>query len=328
MDLRSTASRAWLRIRQSTTIVIRHLCGRARAGFFTVRRWEATTVYQRIVYFSGIVAFVSATQYFSAKPSLKVELAKASPPAIPEVLLIDYSLMREFYDQAGIDVPELLASHEELGSLFHRRPRVTHDGEPPWSQLRTAVRVPPGADTAEYERLLNMDFYPNIFGPSGLRPGLPWDVFKKHLLSLKTQLDPTDYRNLLAGALYSRVFWNRLYIKNDGDFDLRSIMLVVPSPDAKMTGGRDDNILRVQCATHHVCEITEYKNRVEIRMPELKRHHGMTFQFLTRENAISQDEIVCSFDTIKMGGNAGFLYLAVAGTMLLIYLVCRGSKLQ
>ncbi len=308
-------------------IVIRYLCGKTKGAYLEVRQWEATTVYQRIVYFSGIVAFVSATQYFSAKPSLKVELAKASPLSEPSLLIIDYSLMRRFYDEAGIEVPELLASHEELGNLFHKRPPVAHIAQPPSSSLRAQVSGPP-TNTAEYERLLDMDFYPNIFALGGSRSGMPWDIFKKHLPSLKTQLNPRDYHNLLVGVLYSRVFVNMLYITNDGDFDLRSILLVVPSPDAKTTGGRDNNILRVQCDSRYTGDVTEHKNRVEIRTAELKRHHGMIFELLTRENAISKDDIVSSFDTVKMGGNAGFVYLVVAGMMLLIYLLCRSGKLK
>ncbi len=302
-----------------------NLCHKIKAAYLRVRNWEATTVYQRIAFFTGIVAFVSATQYLSAKPSLEIHLSKVG-------VIADRVLLQRFYRDTGVDIPQTLVNHTELGSLFwspESQEDATTVGRPSSSNhLRELLAIPPTIEGVipEYERLLALDVWPNVISSIPFPQGVPMEVISKLLPRLKTQLTPRDYRDFVAAVLYSRVFIHVMSIKNDGDLDLRSLLIIVPSPLTMTSDSRDNNILLAQGNNTHLCDITNYQNRIEIRIPELKKRHGMGFTLHARENAIRNEEIVSSFDAIKSSGNPGLIYLLVAFVMLVVYLLCKGTK--
>jgi len=287
-----------------------------------VRSRDPVAVRQVVTFFAGLVAFISATEYFSAKPSIRITVTR-----FPHVI-VNPGLVQQFYREAGTSIPELLLRNSSIACLFDKSfaqgNAFVDDAQLGFGPLKELTKGPPNVFIPELERLLKGDVWPKVLSGWSTRGGLMMETVDGQLSSLKAQLTSGDYRDLLEAIMYSRVFENVIDVENDGDLDLRSVLIVVPSPLVRSTDSREDNILFVQSNNIHLCDIARYKNRTEIRIPVLDRHQGILFVVHTRESRIPGREIVHSFDSGKPSSNLAFVFALATIVTIGVHVLCKG----
>jgi hypothetical protein len=296
-----------------------------KAAYSKLRSLHAMTVYQFITYFTGIVAFVTAAQYFSEKPSISVTVKDLHG------VYVNPGLVQEFYSQAEVDIPEMILKHDIFDFLFDksaaRDNAFIDDKQLGWGPIRSLAKSPPiSVFIEDLEKALQTNVWHKTISSWSSRGGVDLEKALENLEPLKTKLSARDYRNFLAAVLYGRVFQNSVYLENDGDIDLKRILITIRGPLAKTTDNRKNNILFVQSDSIHANDITKLEDRVEAHVLNLKRRHGFRLVLHTRENAITEDDVNCSYEESTMLSEkritmVGLLTLLF---MLIVGIVCRG----
>jgi len=191
--------------------------------------------------------------------------------------------------------------------------------------------LPPIKDiTTDFESSLKrQNWYNNIFGPMVHLCGTDFNECLQKLESAKTNLSPKDYQNFIVSLLYARTFANQIEIANDGDIDLRDIVITIFAPSTRTTKSRENNILSFESDTIHPNVIKEYKDKVEIYLPTLKIRHGHSISIKTRESKINEQDVLSSFqyDRSVKYQKTLLVVMITLFLMVLVKLICRGKHI-
>jgi len=122
------------------------------------------------------------------------------------------------------------------------------------------------------------------------------DKFRPILDDIKSKLSSSDYYIFLAALIYSREVHNSVFIKNDGDLDLKNVRVTFPAPLSKVTDSRANNILTCRPATSLLHEVVHGTSDVTLRLPSLKKGESLSIDIRTRENEINRNEVFNSYE--------------------------------
>lgn len=303
------------------------MCNKLKTVWLWIRGWNSTTVIQFITYFIGIITFVTATEYFSAAPFLKTRLY-----VFPPDIYVDRVLVREFYSRSKIEVPPWLIEDSFFRELFAKPVVKNNFSETDFNNpLWEITHSPPIKEvTTEFESSLKrQNWYNDIFSHKVPFYGTDFKKCLERLDSAKINLSPRDYRNFVVSLLYARTFSNDIHITNDGDIDLRDIIITIFAPSTRTTESRENNILSFESDTIHPNVIKEYKDKVEIYLPTLKIRHGHSISIKTRESKINEQDVLSSFqyDRSVKYQRTWLVVMITLFLMVLVKLICRGKHI-
>jgi hypothetical protein len=281
-----------------------------------------------------IVAFLMAAEYFTAKPSLRIEVHSD-----PHGYYIDSLL--GYYRVNKIAFPKQLMEDQSLRTVFSREVKST---DPNYTDIGAGTSdeehigaIVKGQDLGSFVEYLTVQlerqidkytYFKHVYGYSDERGFYDEQRFKPVRDYIRSKLSTNDYYIFLAAMIRSREVAHLVYIKNDGDLDLKNIRVTFPAPLSKVTESRANNILSVRPATSLLHEIVIGTSDVTLRLPSLKKGQFLTLDIRTRENEIKSDEIFTSYerDTVLNGGRVLNYFLFVLGTIFVLSRVCQGSK--
>lgn len=282
-------------------------------------------VYQIVTYFIVIVGFVSATQYFSAKPSMRVNVTMIHP------VLVEPHRVQKFYRTTSTVPAEAIVKNSFLGKLFEEpkmlvRSDIQPDFTNPLYSLAKSAFIP--EVIADLENYLEKYSYQRLLAIYVPSPGYELRQLKPYLESVKAELTPKDYGTLLGAVIYARTIQNYVDITNNGGVDLRHIVLTIYGPMTKTTDSRENNILRVQPNIIHAYDIKKYGDKVEIHLPLLRKNHGFQLMLYSRENRVTEHDVLYSFEEDRTIGYKNLAVVCIISLLFIIVvgLLCKGGK--
>lgn len=269
-----------------------------------IRTKDAMKFFQLIIYTISIVAFLAAIEYFSAKSSLSVTVINS-----PLGYCMD--TVKNFYKTNNLEIPKSLIEDDKLTKLFTEETSFVDDnyifetGSTSSYDLITAIKQGQniGMLTWYIEQLEAQigKYHYRKFCDVWISRGEFYqeDKFSDILKYIKTKLTPQEYFIFLTALLFSREIENTIWIKNNGDIDLKDIVIIIPSPLSKITDSRGNNILATRIISTDVHKIKKMPDNVEIYLPNLKKNHIFDLCITTRENQIENNELFYSFKEEK-----------------------------
>ena len=187
----------------------------------------------------GILAFVAAFNFFNSTPSLKVVSAIEGKQC-------NNNLLHAFYKKNQLEVPKPVRESYEEHWLFDNSGTVIGMENPliDWMKQFNMFGDDPLTYFKQSKKIissvrdnLNLEKYDNnswhnsreINKPLPI-PGINHELFSKKIDELKSHLSQKEYFTFLVGLNSSLVFLNAITIENDGDIDLRNLILTIPYP--------------------------------------------------------------------------------------------------
>lgn len=268
-----------------------------------VRKKDAMKLFQVIVYTISIVAFLTAIDYFSKKLSLNIGIHPQSSGYYMDTV-------EKFYKQNEIELPQIFLEGSQFAWVFKKekdfKDHVTIGDGTSDEDLIRAIKK--GQEMGGYvhrriehleRQIENYHYKKHIYVGFESRGFYPEKDFKKPLSVIKNQLLPEEYYIFLSALIFSREVRHIIFIKNDGEIDLKDLTIVIPSPLSKITERRDNNILDVELVGSFLHQIKQNSDTVMISLPFFKKGETFSLDVITRENELDKNDIFYSFKELK-----------------------------
>lgn len=279
-----------------------------------------------------IVAFLLAVDYFAAKPSLRIAINTKSMGYYMDFVL-------EYYQANDIEFPRQLMEDKSLHGLFGRnnKPRDLNYMQI-WisdeALIRAIVKGQKNGSSFEYrinqleKQLGRYTYVGQIYGITHNIGAYSEQKFRPILDIIKSKLSNSDYYIFLAALIRSREIVNLVFIRNDGDLDLKNVRVTFPAPWSKVTESRATNILSCKPATSLLHEVVDATSDITLRLPSFKKGESLSINIRTRENEINRNEVFTSYERGNLIDKArAFLYFfLIFIIMIVLSKVLRGQS--
>lgn len=293
----------YLTILRQVDLSLWHVCGRLRFYITTARKKDAMKLFQLVVHAISIVAFLTAIDYFSKKSSIRIGIH-------PEPAGYYMDTVEKFYKENEIELPQIFREGGQFSWMFKKekdfKDHVTIGDGTSDEDLIRAIKKGQKMGGYVHRRIERLEhqmekyhYKKTIYFNLESRGFYPKEYFKKPLSLLKKQLSPEDYYIFLSALISSREVHHDIFIKNDGEIDLRDLTIVIPSPLSKITERRENNILDAKIVDSYLHQINKNANTAIISLPFLKNGETFSLNVITRENELEKDSFFYSFKESK-----------------------------
>ena len=286
-----------------------------KKAFLYLSKCDLKDLLQYITSAITIVAFLFAVNYFAAKPSLRIGINPRLRGYYMDSLL-------EYYQADKFNFPKQLKEDQSLRKLFTRDTKLmdpNHVEIAGWTSDEELIgAIVKGQEIGSFvqyrieqlERQLSKYTYmKRIYGYSDDRGFYDEQTFAPILDYIKTKLSRSDYYIFLAALIRSREVDHTVFIKNDGDLDLKNVRVTFPAPLSKVTDSRANNILSCRPATSLLHEVVVGISDITLRLPSFKKGESLLLNIRTRENEINRNEVFKSYERDNLIDRArAFLY--------------------
>lgn len=269
----------------------------------------------------AIVAFLFGAHFFTSKAGLKVENEMLFSPGI------SLQLISEFYVANDKDIPSALKQFfPEQGFLDDSN--IVTSTSPEIYTLKSIDHLSKvdgffKEKISKLESVLGTyDFKSTIAGTGYMFDGyVAIKDFKNLLKEAKKVLTEKDYYIFLIAGLNSHCIHNNVQIRNVGDIDLKNIKVYIYSPESRVTGKRDRNIIKTLFASKILHEIRNDIDGITIQIPMLKRNKSFFLTVVSKENQINTDEIFYSYQNDYVIDKAKLIWIFL-GLFMLMLIFC------
>ncbi len=278
---------------------------------------------QIVVYSLSIIAFFIGLDYFSSKPSIKI----VNFIPIPHAGSIAINSLSPFYKKNNLSIPQYFQTMPQLKNLFfYEKEENSGIGFTPPEVLEAIKKykdfdVPNDLIKELHESVQKFKYKKGswVFGGGRI-------IEKKNLNEilklLKENLTKNEYYTFLAAFIYSKVLYNQIILKNDGDIDLKDIKLLIPSPFSRVSNTRDNNILDFEPHSVIFYDIEKLENGLILQIPFLKKGDFFSFNIVSRENQIDVEEIMSNFKEDFKIYNKRKIFVGVPITFIVMVIIC------
>jgi hypothetical protein len=268
-----------------------------------IRRRDFKVLVSFITPSIALVALHVAIGFFTPKHSVFIRVPDNSWPGYNKDLFMDY------YHQNHIELPRILLKDNSLQNLFPQS-----DTRLGWYRVgpyhpsdQDIVKALAEGQTIHDKNL--QDRIERLEKHTGkyTYKKLMYQWFrefpdKKTVASVcdqvKSKLSSHEYFIFLAALNRSKEIPQNVAITNTGDVDLKHVQIIIHAPMSKVAETRDNNIIK-----HEVVDIAQifYKTiedsrHLEYHLPLLKKNEAFGIYVTTRENQLSQDDIIVSYE--------------------------------
>ena len=209
----------------------------AKKAFLGLSKYDLKDLLQCITTAITIVAFLHAVNYFAAKPSLRIGISPHPIGYYMDSLMV-------YYQANNINFPKQLMEDKSLGKLFARDTNLMDPNRvkiASWISdeelIGAIVRGQEIGSFVEYrieqlERQIGKYTYmKHIYGGYMDDRGFyDEQKFRPTLDYIKSKLSTRDYYIFLVALIHSREVGHAVFIKNDGDLDLKNVRVTFPAP--------------------------------------------------------------------------------------------------
>ncbi len=274
----------------------------AKKAFLGLSKYDLKDLLQCITTAIAIVAFLHAVNYFAAKPSLRIGLHSSANGYYMVSLL-------KYYQDNNITFPKQLSEDQSLHKIFSRD---THLPDPNHIQVSDGVSdeavikaLARGQDIGSFiERRIDQierqigkyTYMKHIYIRHDERGFYDEQKFTPTREYIKSKLSTSDYYKFMVALIYSREVDNTIFIKNDGDMDLKNVKITFPAPLSKVTETRANNILSRSVSGTILNEVVDGTSDITLRLPSLKKGEFLSIDIITRENEINSNEVFTSYE--------------------------------
>lgn len=242
---------------------------------------------------------LTALDYFTAKPSMRVYRVEGSHP------LIDYNFgkIRKFYDDNNLRIPDKLLeilqqkpdSDEIYGSVISEsdiefvKP-IREPGK--WGMGRMAGRI---------KKLEHQIRHYNDYRRRGPIRGYSWtgqEQFERILDYIKEQKMPQNaYFTFLLAGINTRRINEEIVFQNNGETDLRNVRIVITAPISPTSNTNWGKILHIEHESWYAYEVQQLPDRVVINAPAIwPMLENLPINITTQENQLDINRIQFSFE--------------------------------
>jgi len=268
-------------------------------GVVTIRRVGAKDFLQFLPHTIAIVGLLTAVEYFSGKPNLHIALHPD-----PQGFYLDTA--QKFYEVNKLEIPRPVA---QIFGLYEKQSISMPEGYVPisagTSDLDLVRAIRRGQDVKgflEFDRIKQLEkqlhmynYRKQVYVFTSERGFYREGDLKRLLNHLRTKLSIEEYFTFLTASIFSREVSHNIFLKNDGDLDLRELHITIFSPLSKVTETRKDNILDHELATTLPHDVRESPTDLTLLFPTFRRDENFSLRIQTRENQIEQNDIFYSF---------------------------------
>lgn len=252
-----------------------------------------------------IVAFLVAVDFFSAASSLYISVKTSH---------LGYYMdsLKKYYTDNNLKFPDQIYENKSLNKIFSqslnkRNPNYIDQGDADSDELAVKA-IANGQDITtsgfvEYrikkleKQLDNYTYEKHVYSSNNDGRGFYDEQdFRPVLDIIQSKLSKEEYYTFLVALIRSRECFHNMFIKNDGDVDLKNVKITIPAPLSKVTEGREKNILSYEVAGKLLHEVAGGTVDLTIYLPSLKKGQLLSLQITTRENQIKSEEIFYSYD--------------------------------
>jgi hypothetical protein len=300
-----------------------------------LERFDAKEIVAVVTSTIAIVAFLLAVDYFTAKPSLKISVFTTYHGFYRDSVV-------HYYKENAIEIPKQLYEDKSLRGLFPKEPKApdpndgtvvgTHASDELLIELMGKGRdlgryLPPRIEMLE-NHIDKYTYKKRTYAFVDWRGFYDPNTFQPVLDRIKSILSQEQYYVFLAAFIRSREIQHTINVNNDGAIDLKNVEIIIPAPVSKVTENRTKNILDCQIQGQLLRRIIQEDDHMTLILPRLKKGESLGLRVRTRENLITEDDILRSFERAvsidKKEVWAWFLGIFVG--VLLLRWICRGQK--
>jgi hypothetical protein len=215
----------------------------------------------------------------------------------------------EYYHANNISFPKQLTEDQSLRKLFARDIKFMDPNRveiTAWISDEELIRaIVKGQEIGSFvqyridqlERQLSKYTYEKrIYGYIDNRGSYDEQTFAPILDYIRTKLSKSDYYIFLAALIRSRELGHTVFITNDGDLDLKNVIVTFPAPLSKVTDTRANNILDCSAHTSLLHEVVESTSDITLHLPSFKKGESLSLNIRTRENEINTNEVFKSYE--------------------------------
>lgn len=262
--------------------------------------------YNILIVAIAITTFLTALDYFSAKPSLSIRSFFIKSEAH---FMTNY--IKEFYIINEISTPKAIFNDILLKKLFDdyntsfpsplSNPNAS--GKETIEAIKNSKRVFSNYTfDRRTDRLIDQlgkyEYKKRVWSSS--TGTLIQKVTIKNILDYaKKVLDNKDYYIFLCSVLHSRMIDNSISVKNDGEVDLSNIEIIVPYPYTHFYGNRQNSLISESVYGHPLHTSKKFNDHIIYQIPKLKVNESLFLTIYTRENRIDSDEIATKYEAVK-----------------------------
>lgn len=250
-----------------------------------------------------IVAFLLAANYFTAKPSIELSIWSSHEEfyILPVI---------QFYKDQNIEFPTVFYD-KEIANLFldsSELHKLSIDLGVGVSDVEILQELKKGRNIGQYlnlrivdlERHLNEStFVRHFYRTPNQGSFLPSDKIDKLTQFIKKKSSAEEYYIFLLALISSRRNNQNLGIKNNGDIDLKDVVVTIPAPVSKLTETRAGNIIHSNSYVRLLNEIEEKEDRIIWKIPFLATGEFLSLQLTTRDTKIINSDLRYSFHSDK-----------------------------
>jgi len=279
---------------------------------------------QIVVYSLSIIAFFIGLDYFSSKPSIEIVNFFTIPNDASEIAI---NSLLPFYKKNDLNIPQYFQTMPRLKNLFfYEKEEDSGIGFTPPEVLEAIKKykdfdVPNDLIKELHESVQKFKYKKGswVFGGGRI---IKKENLNKILKLLKENLTKNEHYTFLAAFIYSRVFYNQIILKNDGDIDLKDIKLLIPSPFSRVSNTRDNNILDFEPHSVIFYDIEKLENGLILQIPYLKKGDFFSFNIVSRENQIDVEEIMSNFKEDFKIYNKRKIFVGVPIVFIIMVIIC------
>jgi len=144
--------------------------------------------------------------------------------------------------------------------------------------------------------------------------------FRPTLDYIRSKLSTSDYYIFLAALIHSREVGQAVFIKNDGDLDLKNVRVTFPAPLSKVTDSRANNILSCRPNTSLLHEVVDGTSDITLRLPSFKKGEFLSLDIRIRENEINRNEVFTSYERDNLiDRSRAFLYFFLILIIMFVF---------
>ena len=302
----------------------------------SARKHDINSLYGLIITTITITAFLIAVDYFTAQASLEVSFKDQKT---------GYYLkkIQEFYEERKLKIPQVFYNDNTLRGVFYKdlsarnKDFINIGDATSDDDIIKAIQRGQNVGKAYLNQRVNflekrVDKYlykKRIYLSKDQRGFYDEKQFKEILNQVKSKLSEIEYYVFLAALVNSRERINRIYIKNNGEVNLRNIKLTIPAPRSKVTEKIEGNILEYEVIGNLLNKVSVENDSLVWWIPFLKCDEFLLIYIRTKENSIDGEEIFYDFEQDRMIKKRQIYLISsiILVALIILKLVFKGKNL-
>lgn len=264
-----------------------------------LRRYNAKRFFTMMSFSLGVVAFLLAAKYFTAKPSVDLSVTSISR-------FYNLPLLIQFYRDQDIEPPEIFHD-KKIAHLFSdtlEYPNLSNYINSGTSDLGILQKIKNGSDMGGFlseritdlERHLDDSTYERHFYMSpDWGSHYPEESIQELTEYVKIKSSREEYYTFLMALISGRITHSMIFVKNDGVVNLKDIAITIPAPVSKLTETREGNIVYSEVIGNSLNDVERKADRIIWHISFLSSGEHLALNVTTKDTEIVESDLFYTY---------------------------------